>query len=55
MAQLYWWFKNQDAKNAKCSRWIVFSFFFYLFVALKIKSGWKKGVFIFQEVKMLEA
>ena len=42
MARLYWWFKNQDAKNARCSRWIVFSFFFTLIVSLKMKSGRKK-------------
>ena len=42
MARPYWWFKNQDAKNARCSRWIVCSFFFTFMVTLKIKSGWKK-------------
>ena len=48
MARPYWWFKNQDAKNARCSRWIVFSFFVTFIETLKIKSGWQKGVFIFQ-------
>ena len=40
-----------DTKNARSSRWIVFSLFFTLGVTLKIKSGWKKGVFIFQRSK----
>ena len=35
-------------KNARCRRWIVFRFFFTFTVTLKINSGWKKGVFIFQ-------
>ena len=50
MARLYWWFKNQDAKNARCSRWIVFSFFFTFL------WPWKSNlVSLFsKEVKMLE-
>ena len=57
MAQPYWWFKNQvqDAKNARCSRWIVVGFFFTFIVTLKIKSEWKKvSLFNSKEVKMLE-
>ena len=48
MALPYWWFKNQDAKNARCNRWIVFSFFFIFIVTLRVKSGWKK-VFLFSK------
>ena len=49
MAWPYCWFKNQNAKNARYmySRRIVLGFFFtFIWV--------EKGVFIFQQVKMLE-
>ena len=54
MARSYWWFKNQDAKNARWSTWIVFSFFFTFIVTMKITSGWKKVSLFAKEVKMLE-
>ena len=55
MARPYWWFKNQDAKNATRRRWIVFSFFFTVIVTLKIKSRWKKVSLFSKEAEMLEA
>ena len=55
MARLYRWFKNQGAKTARCSRWIVFSSAFFTFIVTsKIKSGWKKVSLFYKEVKMLE-
>ena len=52
MARPYWWFKNQEAKYARCSWWIVFSFFFTFIVNLKINLVEKK-VSPFSKVKML--
>ena len=51
MARLYWWFKNQDAKNARCSRWIAFGFFFTLIVSLKMKSGRKRCLYFTKKLK----
>ena len=50
----YWLFTNQDAINARSSRWIAFSFFFAFIVTLKIKSWWEKVSLYSKEVKMLE-
>ena len=47
MLQPYWWFKNQDTKNARCSTRIVLGFFFTFI--------WVEKVFLFsKQVKMLE-
>ena len=44
MAQPYWWFKNQDAKNSRCSRRIVLGFFFtFIYAGVSIKAGYGRS------------